>query len=111
VKAESDLEKNRENIELGKNSCSSLYRLIATRSQPEIDEQLMTNFIRNFTYNFQERQSNALGGNINYQLVPEESFSQEVLMARGINLFLERYSSNGKITFGDFTRFARGEED
>jgi hypothetical protein len=84
------------------------YRLIAPKSQAEIDKSLLIAFIKTFTYNFQTKQPNQLINDSGYELVPaEEEASQEELMSRGVDLFLKKWGCNNTLNFEDFCQFLK----
>ena len=49
------------------------YVLFATKSQSQIDKQMIINFIKSFTYNFQVKQPHQLANKSNYEMVPPEN--------------------------------------
>jgi hypothetical protein len=53
--AETALQTSRKNLPLQDINAYSFYKLIAVKSQPQIDQQLMLHFIKSFTYNFQTK--------------------------------------------------------
>lgn len=53
---QADLNNARKTLPLYEVNTYSFYKLVATKGQPEIDQQLLLNFIKSFTYNFQVKQ-------------------------------------------------------
>jgi hypothetical protein len=72
ARAQLDLQKSRNTLELDKHNSYAFYKLIANRSQAELDKQLIISFIKTFTYNFQVKQPHQLINDSNYEMVPPE---------------------------------------
>ena len=68
--AEADLKEHRSLLE--GHSAFAFYRLIAQRSQPAIDQTLITAFVRSFTYNFQPARLEQLLDRPNFSLFPQD---------------------------------------
>lgn len=70
AQAQLHLENSRNTLQLATHNAFPFYKLIATKSQAEIDKPLITAFIKTFTYNFQNKQPHELINTSHYQLLP-----------------------------------------
>lgn len=94
AQAEIQLENSRKGLDLHRINSYHYYALIATKSQSQIDHQLIVNFIKSFTYNFQVKQPHQLIKDTSYEIVPpENNASQDQLISKGVNLFLNKWGN------------------
>ena len=98
ARAELQLQDNRRQFE--EYPAFAFYKLIAPKAQSALDANLIGAFVKSFTYNFQASQPHQLMSSPNFTLFPqEERPNQQQLMAKGIELFLERWGREGKVDF------------
>lgn len=110
ARSQLDLENTRNSLDLERYNSFAYYRLIATKSQSELDKALIIAFIKTFTYSFQVKQPHQLVNDSGYELVPpEDHASQDDLMSKGVDLFLKKWGCNGKVNFEDFCQFLKDD--
>ena len=108
AKAQLQLETARGTLDLDRHNSYAFYRLIATKCQAQLDQPLITAFIKTFTYSFQTKEPHQLLNDSNYQLLPhEDKATQDQLIARGVALFLSKWGVNGHLRFEEFCQFLK----
>ena len=73
---------------------------------------MIIHFIKSFTYNFQATAPGPLANDPRFQLFPPEGdATQEGLMSKGVDMFLRKYTMDGRMSFEEFSLFLKEEED
>jgi hypothetical protein len=61
---------------------------------------MLAQFVKGFTYNFQAKTPQQLISKPKFELLPEdERVSQEEMLVRGIELFMNRWGRDGRMNF------------
>ena len=76
-------------------SAYSLYRLLAPRSEPKINAQMLATFVKSWTYHFTQGEEEEEG----VQSYPLQDKSTEELMLRAVELFLNKWGQGGEMSF------------
>lgn len=90
----------------------SLFRLISPQAQPQLDSNIIKNFIKSFNWNLTQPSSNDVSENSNHRLVDfKKSSNPEEVLDHGCEVFIKHWGTNDSISFDEFALFAKGQHE